>query len=163
MTANIKTFYRFSDACAYMATLTGPIMMRRFCDGAGWAVEDQSRPETTGSSVPAVRTKTPPLDCVLIAACTCDYFMGCNAPYVQIAAEPNMKLRDVKQAVEHALWEGGGNEPPLEGDEYDAWVRRALASIRRLSGTPRWFTTLSFCNDDNAETVWAYFKFVERV
>jgi len=105
--------------------------------------------------------------------CTCDYWRGENLPHIQIAVTSETKVYEVKQALKNALKfgdvDGNGVDAALMSADYvqdekrAEWLTRAAyAAVNRLRFKRRSnIFDLAFCNDENAETVYAYFVFKE--
>jgi hypothetical protein len=115
------------------------------------------------------------LFCRHVATCTLDRWGGHSLPYIQIPVTSETKVYQVKQALKDALQFGHveGYSPdsrlmsadfvhPNEEKRADQLTRAAYAAVGRLrfKHLSNIFG-LSFCNDDNAETTYAYFVFSE--
>jgi hypothetical protein len=115
------------------------------------------------------------LFCKHVDTCTPDYWQGHELPHVQIPVTSETKVYQVKQALKDALRWGdvGGRSTdsrlmsadfvqPHEEKRADRLTRAAYAAVNRLRFKRRSnIFELSFCNDDNAETIYAYFVFSE--
>lgn len=108
--------------------------------------------------------------------CTCDYWRGENLPHIQVSVTSETKVSEVKQALKNALKfgevDGNNLDAQLMRAEYvhypddqkrAIWLTRAAyAAVNRLRFKRRSnIFDLAFCNDENAEPVYAYFVFRE--
>lgn len=120
-----------------------------------------------------------PLELVHTDTCLSCYFSGDSRAHLQIAVWHGMKMSEIKQALMDELRQGaiGGYDDlawllssdyvgeERESDANEA-TKRAYAAINRMKpnvkGQRRFFTDLEKSIDENDETVYAFFVFVER-
>lgn len=111
------------------------------------------------------------LECVHADTCLPDYWGGHHLPHVQIPVMPGMSLREVRDALHSELNEGAvmGSDPIVRDDsgpEGDKWYRRAHAAVNRIRPATKGYRGGHFndveVGDDDSETVYAFFVFVEE-
>jgi len=118
------------------------------------------------------------LECVHADTCLPDYWSGHHLPHVQIAVYPGMTLAEIKRDIRSELSQGavmGSSEnarllsadmvAPGEEKQADRLTRAAYAAVNRISpakkGQRRFFTDIEETAEDGAESVYAFFVFVE--
>lgn len=120
----------------------------------------------------------PKLNCCHVDTCLPDYWPGDQRAHISIPVYPGMKLKEIKEALRGELAQGavmGSSRlayllsadwvaPQDEGDAIAA-TRRAHAAINRLAPVwkyqKRFFLDLPKTDDDDADSVYAFFVFVE--
>lgn len=110
------------------------------------------------------------LECVHADTCLADYWGGHHLPHVQIPVWYGMTMREIKARLHDELRMGavGGSDPIVQddsGEAGDRWYKKAHAAVNRLApakkGQRRFFTDIPACADDDAESIYAFFVFVE--
>lgn len=119
------------------------------------------------------------LECVHADTCLPDYWSGHHLPHVQIPVWYGMKLCEIKDAIRSELSQGavmGSTDSarllsadlvrPGEEAQADRVTRAAYAAVNRIKpekkGQRTFFRDLEkTTDDDHAETVYAFFVFVE--
>lgn len=112
------------------------------------------------------------LELVHADTCLSDYWPGHHLAHVQTPVYKGIHLSEVKAQLHSELNQGcvmGNDERTQDdsGDVGDKWYKKAHAAVNRLKpavkGKRRMFETLEETpDDDNSETVYAYFVFVEK-
>lgn len=117
------------------------------------------------------------LECVHADTCLADYWTGHHRPHVQIPVHPGMTLKAIKEAIRGELLMGavaGSSDDarllsadmvrPDEEKRADMLTRAAYAAVNRMrpvkKGQRRFFNDIEY-GDEDSETVWAFFVFME--
>ncbi len=111
-------------------------------------------------------TTVQPLECCHADTCLSDYWSGHHLPHVQIPVWNGMTLAEIKAAILAELAQdaiAGSEAPTYDDPTADAWHRRARAAVRRMKparkGKRRFFLDLEPLDQDDTETVFAFFVF----
>ena len=118
------------------------------------------------------------LDCVHVDTCLPDYWSGHHLPHVQIAVWPGMTLAEIKRSIRSELSQGavaGSSEnarllsadrvDPGEEKQAGRVTRAAYAAVNRIKpakkGQRRFFTDIEETEEYGADTVYAFFVFID--
>lgn len=103
--------------------------------------------------------------------CLPDYFSGDARPWLCVPVTNRTSCTSLRADLHSELNQGaiGGNDPITRDDsgpEGDKWFKAAHAAINRcvvprVKGNRRPFADLEDCTDDDCESVYAYFVFIE--
>lgn len=112
------------------------------------------------------------LEIVHVDTCLSCFWSGHHAAHIQIPVEKGMHFAVVKELLHDELTQGcvmGNDERTRDdsGDIGDKWYKKAHAAVNRLKpavkGKRRMFNDLEeTTDDDNCETVYAYFVFIDK-
>jgi len=110
------------------------------------------------------------LDCSHSDTCLPDYWSGHHLAHVQIPVYHGMKLSEIKQELRNELNMGaiGGSDERTFDDNVlnDQWHKAALAAVNKIKpavkNQRRFFADLEEQTDDNDDSVYAFFVFVEH-
>lgn len=120
-----------------------------------------------------------PLELAHVDTCLSCYFSGDSRAHLQIAVWHGMKMSEIKQALIEELRQGviGGNDelaqllradwvPPEKEAAAIQACKRAYAAINRMKPTVKgqrtFFKELDKQTNEDDETVYAFFVFVEK-
>lgn len=119
----------------------------------------------------ATKITVPVLECALADTCLPDYWSGHHKAHISVPVYKGMHLAELKRALHSELNQGAvaGNDERTRddsGDISDLWYKRAHAAINRLTpavkGKRRLFEDLEEQSDNDCESVYAYFVFVDK-
>lgn len=113
------------------------------------------------------------LECVHVDTCLPDFWSGHHLAHVQIPVYKGIHISEVKRQLHSELSQGAvmGSNPLTQddsGDDGDKWYKKAHAAVNRIQpsikGKRRMFDDLDEIpdDDDNCDTVYAYFVFVDK-
>lgn len=115
---------------------------------------------------------------VHVDTCLPDYWTGHHLPHVQIPVYRGISLKEIKELIRHELRHGyvmgtcddarllsADMVRPEEEKRSDYLTRKAYAAVNRIKpakkGQRKFFLDLEETSDESADTVYAFFVFLE--